>query len=140
MTIVGIVAAVRTGEPFWLFVSLPFSLGLWVIGRYAPTGYRLAGDGVHVERRAGDKVIPYRRITSVDREPRAIRGVSVLGTKGAFGRVGKFWNSSLGFYELHVANGEAIVWLDTADGWVGLSPDRPDEFVDRLQARLALIS
>jgi hypothetical protein len=140
VTIVGIVATVRTGEPRWLFISLPFSLALWVVGRFAPSGYRLAGDGVHVERRAGDKVFPYRRIRSVDREARPIRGMSMMGTKGVFGRVGKFWNTSLGFYELHVANAEAVVWLETDAGWVGMSPDRPDEFIDRLRARLALIS
>jgi hypothetical protein len=139
MTIVGIVATVRTGEPLWLFISLPFSLVLWIVGRFAPSGYRLAGDGVHIERRAGDRVVPYGRIRTVDREERPLRGVSILGTKGAFGRVGKFWNGTLGVYELHVANGEAVVWLDTADGWIGVSPDRPDEFVDRLRARLSAV-
>jgi hypothetical protein len=140
LTVVGIVATARTGEPLWLFISLPFSLGLWVIGRYSPSGYRLAGDGIHVERRAGDKVFPYRRIRSVDREDRPIRGMSVLGTKGAFGRVGRFWNGTLGFYELHLTNPDGVVWLETEGGWVALSPDRPDEFVDRLKARLSLIA
>ena len=140
MTIVGIVATARTGEPFWLFVGLPFSLALWIVGRFAPAGYRLAPDGIHVERRAGDKVIPYRRIRSVDRESRPIRGMSLMGTKGVFGRVGKFWNATLGVYELHLANADGVVWLETDGGLVAISPDRPDEFVDRLKARLALIA
>ena len=140
MTIFGVVATARTGEPLWLFISLPFSLALWVVGRFAPSGYRLAPDGVHVERRAGDKVIAYRRIRSVDREPRPLRGMSLMGTKGVFGRVGKFWNTTLGYYELHLVNADGVVWLQTDAGLVGVSPDRPDEFVDRLKARLSLIT
>ena len=138
-TVLGIVFAVKSGEPRWIFLSLPLSLMLWVVGRYAPTGYRLAPDGVHVERRAGPCVIPYRRIRTVDRAPRQVNGLSVLGSRGVFGRFGRFWNASLGFYRLHLSNRDAVVWLGTEDGWVGLSPDRPDEFVERLHARIGLI-
>jgi len=139
MTILGIVFTVQSGDPRWLFVSLPFTLALYVIGRFAPTGYRLAGDGLHVERRAGDAVIPYRRIRTVDREPRPLRGISLVASKGVFGRFGRFWNSTLGMYRLFVTNADSVVWLETDDGWIGLSPDRPDDFVERLRARVALL-
>jgi hypothetical protein len=136
MTILGVVFTVKTGRPEWLFAGLPFSLVLFVIGRFAPTGYRLAGDGVHVERRAGKLVIPYRRIRAVDREDRPVGGISVFASKGVFGRFGRFWSSTLGSYRLFLSNAEGVVWLGTDDGWVGLSPDRPDEFVERLRGRL----
>ena len=114
-------------------------LMVFVIGRYAPTGYRLAPDGLRVERRAGALVIPYRRIREVDRVWRPVVGMSMFGSQGVFGRFGTFWNMRLGFYRLYLTNREAVVWLATDQGWVGHSPDRPDEFVTRLQAHRDLV-
>ena len=136
LTVVGVAFTVRSGDPLWLFIGLPFSVVVFVIGRHAPTGYRLAADGLHVERRVGPLVIPYRRIRSVDRVPRQVGGMSVFGSRGVFGHFGRFWNTSLGFYRLYLSNRNAVVWLATEGGWVGLSPDRPHEFVERLGGRL----
>ena len=132
MTIFGVVFTVQSGDPRWLFASLPFTLLLFVVGRFAPAGYRLAADGLHVERRAGPKVIAYRTIRAVDRAERRVSGVTVFGSKGVFGCFGRYWNPSLGFYQLYLTNREHVVWLATDGGLVGLSPDRPDEFVRRL--------
>lgn len=134
--VLGVVFAVRAGDPRWMLLNLPCALLLWVMGRYAPNGYRLERDGIHVERRAGPRAIPYAIIRAVDREPRPINGLSLTASKGVFGRFGRFWNSRLGLYRLYLTNRHTIVWLDTTDGWIALSPDRPDEFVTRLQARL----
>jgi hypothetical protein len=139
MTVAGIIATVKTGQPPWLFLSLPFTLVTFVAARYAPLAYRLAPDGVHVERKAGDHVVPYRAILSVDVAPRPLRGVSLMASKGLFGRFGRFWNSTLGVYRLFLTNTDAVVWLETDAGMIALSPDRPDEFVERLQAKIALI-
>ena len=136
LSVAGIAMAVKRGDPRWMFLSLPFTLMVFVMARYAPTGYRLDADGVRVERRAGSVLIPYRQIRGVDRTPRQVVGVSVFGSQGVFGRFGRFWNMQLGFYRLFVSNRDAVVWLITDDGWVGLSPDRPDEFVALLGVRL----
>ena len=120
-----------------MLFGVPFTVVLFVLGRCAPTGYRLGAAGLEVERRAGAHVIPYRRIRAVDREPRTLGGLSLLGSRGIFGHFGRFWNVRLGTYRLYLANRDSVVWLATDDGWVGLSPDRPDEFVERLRARLA---
>jgi hypothetical protein len=29
------------------------------------------------------------------------------------------------------------VWVQTTQGWIGLSPDRPEEFVERLSGKIA---
>lgn len=129
----------RSGDLHWLFLGLPLAVMLLLIGRLAPIGYRLAGDGVHIERKAGAKVIAYRAIRGVDRDARSVNGFTVTGSSGVFGRFGRFWNRPLGFYRLYVANGDDVVWLATDDGWVGLSPDRPAEFVERLQSRLVIL-
>jgi len=88
-TVLGVVLTAHTGDLRWLFAGLPATLVLFLAARLGPTGYRLAGDGVCVERKAGPR-----------------------------------------------ANRESVVWLATDSGWIGLSPDRPDEFVDRLRRRL----
>jgi len=136
VSLLGVTFAVKSGNPRWLFLSLPFTLMLFVIGRYAPLGYRLAADGVHVERRARPRVIAYRTIRSTDRVARPLAGISLTASKGVFGRFGRFWNSTLGFYRLFLTNRKNIVWLETTGGWMALSPDRPDEFVARLRARI----
>jgi len=135
LSVVAIVGAVKTGDPRWMFLSLPFMAMLFVLGRFAPTGYRLAPDGVRIERRAWNVLIPYRRIRGVDRMPRSMAGLSMFGSQGVFGRFGTFWNMRLGVYRLYLTNREAVVWLATDAGWVGLSPDRPEEFMHRLEAR-----
>jgi hypothetical protein len=136
---VGVAFAVKTGDPRWLFFSVPFTLLLFVTGRYAPTGFRLASDGVHVERRAGPKVIPYRTIRAADDAERSPAGLSAFGSRGVFGRFGRFWSGALGHYRLFLTNADSIVWLDTVDGWVGLSPDHPQQFLEQLRARLSLM-
>jgi hypothetical protein len=136
MFVLGIVIAVRSGDPRWLFLSLPLTLMLFVTGRYAPTGYVLASDGVHVLRRAGPRRIPYRSIKGADRMPRPLRGMSIFGSRGVFGVFGMFWSTRLGFYRLFLTNRTGVVWLLTTDGLVGLSPDRPDEFLARLRPRI----
>lgn len=139
MTILGIVFTVQSGDPRWLFVGLPFTLALFAAGRFAPTGYRLADEGIQIERRAGAKVIPYRTIRGVDREARRVNGMTLMGSRGVFGRFGRFWNPQLGFYRLHLSSRANVVWLATEGGFVGLSPDRPEEFVERLRSRVALL-
>ena len=137
LSVAGIACAVKTGDPRWMFLSLPFMLMIYVMGRFAPTGYRLAPDGVRVERRARSTVIPYRHIRGVDRVPRSVAGLSMFGSQGVFGRFGTFWNMRLGFYRLYLTNRDAVVWLATENGWVGLSPDHPGEFMARLEAHRA---
>jgi hypothetical protein len=136
LSVVAVVMAVRQGDPRWLFASLPVALVLWLFGRYAPTAYALAGDGVHIHRRAGVLVIPYTAIRGVDTERRSLSSLTMFGSRGVFGHFGHFWSPRLGNFRLHLTNCREVVWLATATGWVGLSPDRPHEFVERLRRRL----
>jgi Bacterial PH domain len=138
MSVLGIVLTVKSGDPRWLFVSLPCSVILFVVGRFAPTGYRLGTRGVHVERRAGDKIILYGAIRGADRLERPIRAIAMGASKGVFGRFGRFWSPRLGFYRLFVSDARSVVWLHTDRGLVGLSPDRPEEFLERLHGHLGL--
>lgn len=136
LSVAGVILAARTGEAAWLLLSAPFTLVLWLFGRYAPTGYTLVGEGVQVRRRAGAVVIPYRVIRGADAEPRPLAAITTFGSRGLFGHFGRFWSPRLGNFRLYLANRREIVWLATDEGLVGLSPDRPQEFLARLRARL----
>jgi hypothetical protein len=135
-TVAGVVLTATTKDLTWLFLSLPFWLLLLVFARYAPSGYCLTRDGVHIERKAGPAVIPYARIRAVDRLPRPVTGLAFAASNGLFGRFGRFWSLRLGFFRLFLANTQDVVWLTTDDGLVGLSPDRPDAFIERLALRV----
>ena len=136
LSVVGVVFMARSGDPIWLLLAVPFTLVLWVFGRFAPTGYALGGDGVQVHRRAGVLVIPYRAIRGCDGERRSLSGLTLFGSRGIFGHFGRFWSPRLGNYRLYLANTRDVVWLATESGWVALSPDRPGEFLERLRRRL----
>ena len=136
LSVVGVVLAARNGDPSWLLVSLPFTLGLWFFGRFAPTAYVLGRDGVQVHRRAGVLLIPYRTIRGCDTAHRSLAGLTMLGSRGVFGHFGLFWSPRLGNFRLYLTNRHQVVWLATDRGWIALSPDRPDEFLDRLRSRL----
>jgi hypothetical protein len=131
-----VVLMARSGDPAWLLVSLPFALVVWLFGRYAPTAYTLGADGVQVHRRAGIVVIPYRTILDADAESRSLAAITTFGSRGIFGHFGRFWSPRLGNFRLYLANRRDVVWLATDRGWVGLSPDRPQEFLARLRRRL----
>jgi hypothetical protein len=134
--VLGLVMMVRTHQLQWLLLSLPFLVMLLIASRLAPSGYRVGPDGVYVERKIGAKVVRYRDIRAVDRMSRSVKGLTFGGSNGLFGRFGRFWNPRLGLYRLFLTNTSSVVWLATTDGWVAVSPDRPDDFVAAVQARL----
>jgi len=119
-------------------IAVPLALTFSLTARYAPRGYRLDSDGLHVERRASDLVVPYASIRSVDRTRRGLLGIGA-GSRGFLGyfTLGRAWRPGLGRYRLCLTNRRDVVWVQAADGWIALSPDRPDAFVERLRARLS---
>ncbi|HEY3066861.1 MAG TPA: PH domain-containing protein [Methylomirabilota bacterium] len=122
-------------------IGAPLALGFYLTARYAPRGYLLGVDGLHVERRASDLVVPYHTIRGVDRTKRAFVGLGA-GSKGFLGdfTFGRAWRPGLGRYRLCLTNRQNAVWLQTSGGWIAVSPDRADEFVARLSARLSMRS
>jgi hypothetical protein len=62
-------------------------------------------------------------------EPSRLLGIRLLGSGGAFGWYGLFWNRSLGRYRAYVTDRSRIVEVGTDQGMVVLSPDDPDRFL-----------
>jgi hypothetical protein len=119
-------------------LPLPFVVIFGATARLAPKAYRLASDGLYVERRgASDVRVAYRLIRSVDRERRSLLGLGA-GSSGFLGcfTFGRAWRPGLGRYRLLLSHARAAVWLDTSEGWIAISPDRPDAFIAGLRARL----
>jgi hypothetical protein len=48
------------------------------------------------------------------------------------------WRPGLGAHRLFLTRRGNLVWVQTEKGWLALSPDEPDAFVERLRARLPL--
>ena len=136
-TLIGVVGMAQTGNIAWLFLSLPFTVVLFVMAQFAPRGYRITPEGLRIERTLRDRVIPWRDVRGVDDEARQLTGISVTASRGIFGWFGWFWSVRFGLYQLFVTDRRRIVWLRTERGLVGVSPDRPEEFVARVRERSA---
>jgi hypothetical protein len=135
--VLSIAMVATSGDPSLLILPLPFLCALWLIQGLAPAGYTLEADGVRIERRWLSRLIPYRFIHGVDREPRAVGGLGAVGLNGLFGSQGPRWNRRTGWHYLAITNTTDLVHLHTRGGLVILSPSRPDEFTARLDRRLA---
>ncbi|HKZ06100.1 MAG TPA: PH domain-containing protein [Methylomirabilota bacterium] len=132
---VALVAA--TGDLLFTIFPLPFLGVVWALQGLSPSGYRLDGRGVRLERRWLPRRLPYSGILGVDREPRRIGGLLALGLNGLFGSHGLRWNPRTGLHYLAITNTRDLVYLRTRRGLVVLSPTDPDAFVAALTARLA---
>jgi hypothetical protein len=136
--VVGAVLTATRADPEWLFIGLPFMGITWVASLYAPRGYVLTPEGLRIERRAGDLVVPYAAVLGVDRDRRGLAcfGAASNGFLGWY-TFGRAWRPGSGPYRLALTNRRDVVWLRTTRGWIAISPDPPDAFVDRLRERLA---
>ncbi len=120
-------------------VVLELLLVAIVVASYAlsPRGYRVEANAVVIRRPVGSIRIPVDRIRRVERlESEAIKkAVRTLGNDGLFGLYGRFRNRTLGAFRMYVTDRSKLVLLE-ADHLYVLSPDRPEIFVETVQARL----
>ena len=134
LTSVALMAA--TGDPAFVIFPLPFLGAVWMIQGLAPSGYTLEERGVRVERRWLSRRVPYSTIRSVDRTRRPIGGLFALGLNGLFGAHGIRWNPRTRLHYLAITNTDDLVFLQTRNGLLVISPSDPDEFVAELVRRL----
>jgi len=135
--VLSVALVASSGDPSLLILPLPFLCGLWMLQGLAPSGFALTAAGVRLERRWLSRVLPYAAIVACDREPRRVGGLLAVGLNGLFGSHGWRWNPWTGWHYLAITNTSDLVHIRTRGGLVVISPDRPDEFADRLRARLA---
>jgi Bacterial PH domain len=125
-----------SGDPSFVILPLPFLGALWLVQGLAPAAYTLSERGVLIERRLWPRLIPYRDIRAVDREPRPIGGLLAFGVNSLFGSRGPRWNPRTGLHYLAITNTSDLVFLHTRRGLMVISPRRPDEFARELTRRL----
>ena len=120
-------------------LALELLLVAILVGSYllAPRGYRVEADAVLIRRPIGPIRIPIDRIKRIEKlPPEAIKkAVRTFGNGGLFGVYGHFRNSRLGSFRMYVTDHSKLVLLE-ADHVYVLSPDRPEVFVEAVQARL----
>lgn len=150
--VTGVVLAVLVGVGVMLYVTFRSveasdlglaALELLLLGillasyLLAPRGYRIEGGALLIRRPIGPVRIPIGRIRRVEKlPPEAIKGaVRTFGNGGLFGFYGRFRNKRLGSFRMYVTDRSRLVLVE-ADHLYVLSPDRPDMFVETLQARL----
>ncbi len=118
-----------------MVLSGAIGLAIWL----APHGYLLDDSAVVVQRRAGQKAIPLASVRSARlMEPSELAQSTWRwpAAGGWFGFYGNFETPALGRHQWYASRDENLVLLQTADGPIVLSPDRPELFVREVNQRL----
>jgi hypothetical protein len=134
--LLSVVLVASSGDPSLLILPLPFLGILWAIQGLSPSGFTLEDRGVRLERRWLSRLVPYTSILDCDRRSRPIGGLLALGLNGLFGSHGWRFNPRTGWHYLAISNTSDLVYLTTTNGLVVVSPSEPDQFVERLRARI----
>jgi len=93
-------------------------------------GYRLDGDGLHVERLLWADRIPLTTLRRAWPDPKATsRSLRLFGNSGFFCIAGLFTNRTLGRYRAFATDPRRAVVLQTAERTVVVTPDEPLRFL-----------
>lgn len=99
---------------------------------YSPAGFSVGPDGLHIHRPLGARVLPLASIRAARRAaPGELCGLRTFGSGGLFGIFGWFYARRYGHYRAYVTSRRDLV-LVQAERVYFLSPERPDDFLQRL--------
>lgn len=109
----------------WL---LPLGLMLLAYG-FAPAGYQVSPDELHVQRKwFGSRRFQIRSAQTTSAFF-GLGGLRLVGSGGVFGWYGLFWRKDTGRYRAYVTDRSRLVTCDGPDGIVVVSPVDPVAFV-----------
>lgn len=139
MMLAGAVVVGTVGGPLgilrWLLVAIMLATPVFVMAQ-APRGYDVRDGALHVQRLAGDIVVPAGAIASAT--PVTLQDLGRLlrtfGSGGAHGYFGRFRSSTLGPLNLQAVRRDRLVLVTRNDGAPALvlSPDDPDALLAAL--------
>jgi hypothetical protein len=133
-TVVALLIGVVISGSLW-FQGL---LGSILAGTYAfsPRGYSVVDGQILVHHVGWATRFDLDNLRSVKTAPGVMRGsIRSFGNGGLFGFYGRFRNSTLGSYRAYATNNDNAVVLDVeGTGYVVLTPDAPDAFVEIVRA------
>jgi len=112
-------------------VVMPLVVLVWSWA-YSPTGYRIAGGELLIERPIGTLRLDLRDLREVRLDPSLGAAIRVFGDGGLFGGWGIFWSRRMGWFRVYVRRSRPLVMVRTATRTVMVAPDRTEEFVRAL--------
>jgi hypothetical protein len=125
---------------FPLLISAPLALVvLGTIARYCRIhGYRLTADELLIVRRRSTGRHALRGLQSATPEPRALQDArrTLAGNDGLGAMNGRFRSGPLGEFEVQVSDPGRCVVLRWPERTLVVSPDRPEEFAERVRRRV----
>ncbi len=107
-----------------------------MLKRFAPQGFTVGPEGVHVQRQARPVGIPLdsirsARVITAGKLP----GWPVWALGGIYGNAGYFYARKLGFYLAYVTDPKQMLLIEAERPYL-LGPEQPEEFVRQLRAWL----
>ena len=101
--------------------------------RYSPCGYSVGPEGIRIHQGLGSTLLPLTSLRAVRRAgPGELCGLRTFGSGGLFGYFGWFWNRRFGHHLIYARSRHNLVLLEAGRVYL-LSPDRPEEFIQRLR-------
>lgn len=129
MFVLGIPLAIQLWIGHWVISTLLSTL-LAVSLLLCVRGYELAPGELRIQRLLWSTRWPLAGLRSATLRPNVMqRSWRLWGNGGVFAVSGHFSNSELGRYRAFVTDFKRTVVLDTAQGTVVVSPDRPEDFI-----------
>lgn len=128
----GVSFAVGFGEPAFLLVPLPFSIGLLTIFIFRPTGFAVANGEIVVTRLVHSIRVPLGNIRAIALPATRAKGFSIgiFRVEGIYGTFGSYWNRHWGRFHVYITDYTKRVEIRLLNGSrIIVSPDDPSGFV-----------
>jgi hypothetical protein len=118
----------------WIFgmIAMPLSM-LSIAALFTIRGYVLTMNALLIQRLLWSSRVGLSDLQSAEADPEAMSGsIRTFGNGGMFCFAGTFSNNRLGSYRAFATDPKRSVMLKFSDRTVVVTPDRPDDFVARI--------
>ena len=104
---------------------------------FSVRGYTVTEDAIFVHRLGWALRLPLQNVRRARVAPGATRGsLRTFGNGGLFSFSGRYRNQTLGPYRAYMTDAERTVVVETTDGPIVVTPDRPDAFAAAVKGAL----
>ena len=132
--ILGVPIAVQASRGFWI-IPVMFLVIIVALVLQMVRGYEVSNGELRIKRLWWKTAWPLDEAAIATVRPHAMRGSwRIWGNGGLFAISGRFSGSGLGRYHAFVTDPARTVVINTKQGIVVVSPDRPPDFVDAVAA------
>lgn len=122
-----------SGNSFYSWPNILIIFIMSFCSFYTIRGYTLTDNAIFVHRLLWSSKISLKGLESAQYEPDAMRSsIRLFGNGGLFSFTGIFRNKKFGMYRAYVTDQRRTVVLYFHKSIVVISPDDPNEFIDRI--------